>query len=140
MTKIISAGRQLLFLVTIAVVISSCWQSNEIYINFDKQLICSANSEGIYRLYIKGDSDSYILIWNDSDKNAPTQLGICPLTNGYVNEGFTDSIIHLKCIRLQKNKLYRIERAQGDASPFSIKVLTDENGKFSKVVADTLRK
>jgi hypothetical protein len=123
---------QFLLILAIIVLQSSC-QSNEFYIDFDKQLICSSNSKGILNLDIENDSSFFHLRWSNPTITAPLQLSISPLTKEYtVTSNFSDSIFNT--IKLQKNHIYLIKRSQGDAGSFSIKVRTDENGYFSKIV------
>ena len=120
-----------LFLLVTILVVSSC-RSNEFYIDFDKQLVCSANSKGIMSLSFKSDSDNKQISWgNWRDKRAPTKVSITPLTKGYVVMCWKDNTTYIK---LRNNTIYTIDREQGDAGGCHIKVLTDSNGRFLKLI------
>ena len=139
MTKI--RIRYLLLVVLIAVIVSSC-QSNEIHIDFDKQLICSSNSTSIEELSIENANsvESFSIIWTDSMRNPPLQLSLFPLTKGCVIvKGWRDTLVNLDSFNLSKNTIYRIKREGGDAGPCTISAQTDDKGHFQKIVPYTNR-
>ena len=134
MTKI--KIKYLLFATVITAIAASC-QTNEIHLDFEKQLICSSNSKGLKRIIIDNINgrEYYTVVWNESFRKAPVQLSLSPLTKGYSTKGgWQDTVVNLQYFKLKGNNVYRIERSGGDASGCIIKVLTDKEGRFLKIV------
>ena len=121
--------------VAVAMGMSSC-QSNEIYLDINKQVICSSSSRGINELTIKNAKGiaSYSIVWTDTTKNAPLKLSLSPLTKGYIIvKGWRDTLANFHDFRLDANTVYLIHREGGDAGGYFVKVLTDEHGLFQKI-------
>lgn len=121
----------LIVLLFISFALGGCFLSYEIYLDVDGQKICSVNSKGINKLSITSENDNeyYGIFWADTDRPAPTELSLVPLTKGYIIKGgWQDTLIVPKIFKLSKNTKYLIERAQGDAARSSIRVFTNKNG------------
>lgn len=125
------------FLLILAHIVSTgCFQSNEIYLDVKRQEICSANGNGIYKLFITDEAEDeyYKIFWSDLREDAPTEISLTPLTKGYVvRGGWQDTLIDIRSFRLSKNVKYIIKRAQGDAAASSIRVYTNKDGLLFKL-------
>lgn len=115
--------------------LSSCYQSNAIYFDIKEQSIKSCNQKGLRRLYIKNDSiaEVYSLVWNDTMNTAPQIIKLISIDTSYrIYEGWNNKNISNNSFKLKPFSRYIIERVQGDASAYKIKVWTDETGNINK--------
>lgn len=123
--------KRISFWTFIIIVFPSCFKSNEIYFDIGDQSIKSCNSQGLYKLDIQNDSlnEFYSIIWKDSTKDSPKILKITNIDAGYkIFKGWERNPIPNSNFHLKKYSSYAIEKSQGDATPFKVKLFTDENG------------
>jgi len=122
--------KKYLWLIIFCLLLHSCFQSNSISICIETQEIKSCNSKGINRIYITNDStdESYRIEW-EKKENAPTTLNLNAIPNGYfITTGWNKTKLKSTKISLKANTKYTLERSQGDASSYKIKIYTNEQG------------
>ena len=119
---------------TIAIVFSSCY-SNAIYFDIENRSIKSCNSKEINHIYINNDTsdEMYSIVWVDTILMAPKTIELKNIQTGYkIYAGWNNKQILSRDLKLSALAVYTIERVQGDASGYKIKVWTDKQGNIIK--------
>jgi len=120
----------------LSLLLTSCFESNEIYFELTKNSVMSCNRKGIRQLYITNDStiETFSFFYSDSaSEDAPKIIKIDSISEGYcISKGWKKLNINRSKFKLNALSQYTIERVQGDASAYKIKVWTDEYGKITK--------
>ncbi|MFL5742596.1 MAG: hypothetical protein ACJ75B_20400 [Flavisolibacter sp.] len=120
-------------LIIVVICFTSCFESSEIYFDVKTQSIISCNLKGIKQVYITNDStaDNFRKMFCDSSIDLPSQVNLNKIESGYcVFKGWNNTQIATTELRLDPLSHYTIERVQGDASAYKIKVTTDVKGKI----------
>ncbi|MCB0540376.1 MAG: hypothetical protein KDC55_12660 [Ignavibacteriae bacterium] len=122
-------------LLVFTMIFQSCFQSNAIYFDTSTQELKSCNNKGIVRIYISNDStnENYKIEWKSEDNNFLKAVKINAIPEQYIiSSGWQNKKVNNKQFKLSPNSYYTIERTQGDASSFGIKIKTDSIGLVEK--------
>lgn len=124
------------FLLICPLILQSCL-SNEIYFNLKTQEIYSCNFRKLRGLDFTLIDENvmgggYLFLWQDSTKNAPTKFSLRDIPNEYkISPDGVSQITPYK-FKLRSNSKYKINRFGGDASSYSIIIITNSEGKVIK--------
>ena len=117
-------------------VFCSC-QSNAFYFDIQEQSIVSINSKGIRRIHIYNDStnEKYLFLWESTVSSAPTKVNLLNINEGYmIYEDWFEKPINRNKFKFKPSSRYTIERLQGDAGGYKIRVWTDEKAVVNKAL------
>lgn len=120
----------------VSIILTSCFESNEIHFDVNEKSVKSCNQKGLRQLYIKNDStaDIFYFLYCDSNHNDfPKVIYFDSISEEYcIYKGWNNRKINNTSFKLMPLSQYTIERVQGDASAYKIKVWTDKNGRVNK--------